>query len=190
MAKDRSRQSRDPRSGTPNGVSREGPHDTAFPPLKATVGDGVMPSWESQAAQYSRKGPPGISYFRGQVTDDYHVDCLLYRDEDGELVGILNHYPADFPPYEREADINVWVRPDRRRRGIGTALGLEAASRWEAPRPDQARMTASGARWVAAIERQYDSSVYTSRTESWREWREVHGRYQRAKIERVLHSPR
>src|ERR1700722_12827312 len=70
--------------------------------LPANVLESTMLSWESQAPQYPASGPPGISYFRGEVSDTLFVNCLLYRDENGELVGILNHYPTDMPPYQRE----------------------------------------------------------------------------------------
>jgi GNAT superfamily N-acetyltransferase len=80
------------------------------------------------------------------VNPGYHVDCLLYRDDDGELVGILNYYPAAYPPFERASNANLWVRPDRRRQGIGRALGLEALRRWEFPGPrEERRITGSGA---------------------------------------------
>ena len=89
-----------------------------------------MYTWDSQAAQYPPTGPPGISYFCGGLSDNLFVDCLLYRDETGELVGILNQYPVDIPPFQRDGDKNIWVHPGRRRQGIGTALLLEAWFRW------------------------------------------------------------
>ncbi len=50
------------------------------------------------------------------------VDSLLYRDDDGVLRGILNY---------RAAKINMWVHPDHQRKGIGTALLVEAMNRWD-----------------------------------------------------------
>jgi len=109
-----------------------------------TVTDQTFLSWESQASQYPGHGPPGISYMRGQLTPTYHVDCLLYRDEAGMLLGILNHYPADLPPAQPKGSVNVWVHPAHRRSGVGRALILEAFERWEVRRYAQA-FTKSGA---------------------------------------------
>jgi uncharacterized protein YndB with AHSA1/START domain len=121
--------------------------------LTANVPDEQMFTWESQAAQYPPSGPPGISYFRGDLSEGLFVDCLLYRDETGELVGILNHYPTDFPPHEREGDENVWVRPDRRRQGVGSALITEAFLRWP---PNQnagdLKLTESGVQLLGGME--------------------------------------
>ena len=125
--------------------------------LPANVSDEQMYSWASQAAQYPAIGPPGISYFRGNLNDELFVDCLLYRDEKGELVGILNHYPMEIPPLERAGAQNVWVRPDRRRQGIGSALTKEAFMRWtNVPTAgfsgvDDMRLTDSGARMVEGL---------------------------------------
>lgn len=124
--------------------------------LTANVADERMFSWQSQAAQYPPTGPPGFSYVRGQVTDELFVDCLLYRDETGGLVGILNRYPTDFPPLEREGDQNIWVHPDHRRQGIGSALVSEAFSRWGRWGPvgdtGDLKLTQSGVQLVQGME--------------------------------------
>jgi GNAT superfamily N-acetyltransferase len=139
--------------------------------LVANVPDEQMYTWESQAAQYPPSGPPGISYFCGKLSDELIVDCLLYRDETGELVGILNHYPADFPPYEREGDENIWVHPDRRRQGIGSALLLEARFRWgRRPDVDEPKLTESGVQFVRALEEKYRGSEYDWRAVGWEAW--------------------
>jgi uncharacterized protein YndB with AHSA1/START domain/GNAT superfamily N-acetyltransferase len=124
--------------------------------LVANVSDERMYSWESQAAQYPPTGPPGFAYVRGNVSDEVYVDCLLYHDENGELVGILNRYPMDIPPHEREGDQNIWVRPDRRRQGIGSALTSEAFVRW-GPGPNAGdagalKLTESGVQLLQGME--------------------------------------
>ncbi len=115
----------------------------------------VVFSWPAQAAQYPPVGPPGISYFRGDVSTAAraaYVDCLLMRDVNGVLTGILNHYPQDLPPYEQAGAVNIWVRPDRQRRGIGTRLAREALTRWPIEIRQQ-HLTPAGAAFAEALER-------------------------------------
>jgi GNAT superfamily N-acetyltransferase len=119
---------------------------------------GEIFSWGSQARQYARTGDPGIGYER-HYADGYDrgprnpVDCLLMRDVHGDLVGILNHYPEDHAlGMERAGNINVWVRPDRQKRGIATRLVREAQKRW-AVNAAQQRYTPEGLRLLASLER-------------------------------------
>jgi GNAT superfamily N-acetyltransferase len=138
--------------------------------VKATVPDEQMYTWESQVAQYPQTGPPGISYFRGTLSDDLYVDCLLARDETGHLVGILNHYPADFPPLEREGDENIWVHPSRRRQGIGSALLLEARFRWGLrSNVGEPKLTETGVQFVSGLHEKYGGSEYDPRAD-WEAW--------------------
>jgi len=136
--------------------------------LRPDVSDDRMPTWESQAAQYPPHGQPGISYYRGQVTADFHVDCLLCRDENGALVGILNHYPDDFPPYENQGNVNIWVHPGRRRQGIGTDLLEESYKRWKPP--ENAKISETGVEWLKGLEKKYSGSERDFRDEGWEEW--------------------
>ncbi|WP_370943969.1 GNAT family N-acetyltransferase [Amycolatopsis sp. cg5] len=102
--------------------------------LARLIREMVVFSWPSQAGQYPAGGPPGITYFRGDVSEFFgpgaYVDCLLFRDVDGVLVGILNHYPQDMAPRVKAGEVLIQVREDRRRRGIATKLLQEALSRW------------------------------------------------------------
>lgn len=50
------------------------------------------------------------------------VESLLLRDDDGVLVGALTHL---------NGKVDIRVHPDRLREGIGSALAVEALSRWE-----------------------------------------------------------
>jgi GNAT superfamily N-acetyltransferase len=97
-------------------------------------------TWSSQACQYAEHGPPGCSHEQHAIIGDQEVsvgdpdtemliDCLLMRDRHGALIGILNHYTGE-NEYEKTGNVNVWVRPDRQRRGIATALVREAQNRW------------------------------------------------------------
>jgi GNAT superfamily N-acetyltransferase len=146
--------------------------------LTANVPDERMYTWDSQAAQYPPKGPPGISYFRGQLSEELFVECILCRDETGQLVGILNHYPADIPPFQRAGDKNIWVHPGHRRQGIGTTLLLEAWFRFgprqnrDGPNPDGPRLTESGVQFLTGLEERYRGSKYDFRDIGWEAWQE------------------
>jgi len=146
--------------------------DASVDDLTADIPDSAMPTWESQAAQYPRSGPPGISYFRGEVSDSYHVDCLLYRTENGELVGILNHYPADFPPYESEGNMNIWVHPAHRRKGIGTDLFEQAFMRWEPQL--HTSISESGLKWLKGMDRKIGGTDRDFRSLGWQAFHKSH----------------
>lgn len=102
--------------------------------------------WENQARQYPRYGS-GITYFRGICDDNIWVDCLLYYGYDNELHGILNHYPFEMPPYQKAGSVNIQVRPDRRRKGIASALLDEAIKRFNVNLENQ-EYTPDGERFI------------------------------------------
>lgn len=124
--------------------------------LPVHLPEGSLP-WESQVVQYRDAPPPeapGITYFAGDVSDVHPgkppVDCLLYWEWNPKrtrlrIVGIANHYPVDYPPWEEAGNVNVWVRKSHQRRGIATALYDEAVRRWNVSLVGQ-RFTPSGAR--------------------------------------------
>lgn len=103
--------------------------DTELP--AATVPPNTMHSWEVMASQFPEKGFPGITATAEHPRDfpDVTVDALQYRALDGSIIGILIRYPF-VAGYERDGNANMWVRPDRRREGIGTSLLKEALRRW------------------------------------------------------------
>ena len=150
---------REPRPSPPvDPADRQGPyqHPNYYAyDFSANTPDEHVMDFDSQSRQYPKSGRPGITYFRGQVTRDYHVDCLLYRNEDGELVGILNHYPEDFPPYEKKGAVNVRVRPDHQRRGIGSALIVEALERFRIQADDQ-RLSSTGSALARSLVERLD----------------------------------
>ena len=81
-----------------------------------------------QFSQYPQSGS-GIQYFKGEIDSSRWVDCLLaFRD--GRLVGVLNYFGMDFPPYQKKGDVNLLVHPDYRHQGIGKSLWDEAKKRW------------------------------------------------------------
>jgi GNAT superfamily N-acetyltransferase len=127
-------------------------------------GGSVVYSFESQRMQYPVKGDPGIGYFAGEVKDYGIVDCLLFRDKSGELLGVLNHYPKDAPNpnygtalgrifgeaefIERAGNINIFIHPLYKREGIASALLDEAQNRWEINFQQQ-QYTDEGADFIA-----------------------------------------
>lgn len=111
--------------------------------MRVTIPDFALYSWESQERQYPETGPAGFDY-RRESAAGHPVDCLLWRDEDGFLLGILNHYPEDVPPWESAGNVNVWIHPDRQREGIGTRLLREAETRWGPIDWEQQRYTRAG----------------------------------------------
>lgn len=98
--------------------------------------DGPVWPFAYQAKQYPKDGPPGISYFKGVVDESTWVDCLLYRDDSGKLIGILNHYPfalvdPDDPRIkEKRGNFNIFIDPKHKGKGVGTKLVDEAVSRY------------------------------------------------------------
>lgn len=117
---------------------------------EATVPGEGLHTWASQVRQYPKLGTPGLTFEEhevavaqvtykptGMVVAEVLtvVDCVLYRNRKGHLIGILNHYRDDCYEFdgsllEKAGNVNVWVRPDRRRRGVGTKLVAAALRRW------------------------------------------------------------
>jgi GNAT superfamily N-acetyltransferase len=117
------------------------------------VYDGELYSWESQVQQYPRFGVPGrISYFAGVVdSQTTPVDCLLWRDENGLLRGILNHYPIDYPPFERAGNVNLWVDPEWQKRGIGTDLVKKCIELYGPLKVEQQKYSRDGAEFITKL---------------------------------------
>lgn len=76
------------------------------------------------------KQAEGIEHFKGEMSNNRWVDALLYKNKYGQIIGILNHYPFDFPPYEKKGNINVMVAPKEQGKGIGLKLVKEALNRY------------------------------------------------------------
>lgn len=110
---------------------------------EATI-DHTIYSWDSQVKQYEKVGKPGISLFVGEISVGRvqvdgidimdalcnYVECLLYRNNKGHVIGILNYYRWGVEGFEDPGNVNIWVHPRRQRRGIGTALLAEAEKRF------------------------------------------------------------
>ena len=123
--------------------------------IVATLADAF--SWDSQVIQYPDTGPAGLSYFKGVISPEEYVDCLLFRDLGGHVIGILNHYNRDSTsrynngePLERKGNINIWVHPKHKRTGIGTLLVDEALLRYDDIDFAKQRYTIEGAKFFGA----------------------------------------
>ena len=80
--------------------------------------------WQNQAKQYPLFGE-GIQYYKVIMNYNKWVDCLLYYGADNKLEGILNYYPFDFPPYEKKGNVNIQVKPEKRRQGVASRMLYE-----------------------------------------------------------------
>jgi GNAT superfamily N-acetyltransferase len=81
------------------------------------------------AKQFPLNNGKGITYQTVNYAENTPMDCLLYYNE-GDLLGILFHFPNDFPPFVK-GNVNLVVHPKHRRKGIGTMLMDEAKKRWD-----------------------------------------------------------
>lgn len=123
---------------------------------KATIPAHAMFTWESQAVQHPLTGVPHSLVYRrcedGTFPAGQWIDALLHYDDVGALDAILYHYPFEFfeqdgTRLENRGNTNIWVRPDRRRKGIGSHLVREAVRRWKIVLRNQ-RYTTDGAGFV------------------------------------------
>jgi len=140
--------------------------------LKVEVNLSPAFSWDSQAQQYAELGHPGIwleshwieangverfpdrepggAQHLNSLPHVARVDCLLYRDSEGVLSGILNRYDGKNPLEKLDA-VNIWVRPDRQRQGIATALLRDAKRRWPGITAEKQRYTEDGIKLLATL---------------------------------------
>jgi GNAT superfamily N-acetyltransferase len=76
---------------------------------------------------------------------------LLWRDDWGELRGILTYFPIDYPCGDKAGEFMAVVDPAYRRRGVATALLAEAVRRWQIDLTKQ-RYTREGAAFAKSFE--------------------------------------
>lgn len=119
-------------------------------------------SFQSQVVQYPQNGPSGISYFRGaspwMEEQGKWVDALLFRDDNGRIRGILNHYPFELidpenPSIrEKQGNINIFIDPLYKNKQVGTKLLNEAMTRYDVDLNQQDYST-EGAAFINAFVR-------------------------------------
>lgn len=174
---------KNPRQGGPNARKISGAMSSGLPPKnedltvngkkwkdrKRTLSPlEEIYSFESQVGQYPQNGPQGISYFRG--ADDWMeeqgkwVDCLLFRDENGRIRGILNHYPfelispEDARVTEKSGNINIFIDPFYKNKQVGTKLLDEARRRYDIDLNKQTYST-EGAAFINAYVRKLPENI-------------------------------
>lgn len=96
-------------------------------------------AWAMIRARWPDSGTPGVTEAKNPAGDD----VLLYRDQQGRLLGALSH--------SRQGRLNVIVDPTRRGEGIGRALVRAAGRRWPIDLSVQ-QMTPAGYRLVEHID--------------------------------------
>lgn len=107
-------------------------------------------SWQGQAPQYDQLGPPNEIVYR--IFEKGYVNALLSYDENGQLVGILNHYPHDVVSggtvLEKAGNVNTFVRPDATP-AVHQRLLRECMRRWHVTEDTEVEFCvgASGQRW-------------------------------------------
>lgn len=113
--------------------------------------------WATKAGEYlDMPAAPGqITYHRRPV-DGGHLDVLLHWNTAGVLDGLLQHCPtrlqAPHGGLLRAGAVNIYVRADARRQGIGLALRTEAWRRgWIDVTVQQSTYTVAGAALVNAF---------------------------------------
>jgi len=118
------------------------------------VPENMMPWWQwaAQVQQYPEIGEPGMSYSVESFSDDFPgcvADCLVYRNEQGRAVAVLNHYPQDVGP-EKKGNICFFVDPKMQGKGLGKMMVLEAMKRFDIKLENQ-EWTPSGFRVLRSI---------------------------------------
>lgn len=136
--------------------------------------DNIVPnlafSWESQAVQYAPKGEPGI-HLEQHTVGKTIIDCLLCRDQDGLLIGILNHY-NEGSPLEKAGACNLWIKPECRRQGIAAVLLRDAWHRWSLDY-EQQTWTPEGHAWLdGLVNKGKIDSEYTESLNEELDWTE------------------
>lgn len=87
--------------------------------------------WYNDPVEYEGKGVPGgISHRYLEVGNaKIPVNYLLHHGDDGQINGILSHFPEG-TPFEKPGSITVTVHPRHRDKGIGGKLVQEAEKRF------------------------------------------------------------
>ncbi len=130
-------------------------------------------SWESQSTQYAPTGKPGI-HLEQHTVGNTVIDCLLFRNEDGELVGILNHYNEN-NHWQKPGSCNLWVHPDHQRQGIASALLRDAWHRWQLSYEHQ-NWSEEGNAWIGGLVERGKADLSESKPLNEEGWKEHHVR--------------
>lgn len=84
--------------------------------------------WIKVLRRFSEHGQPGITYSTTNRLFIVVSETLIYRNDVGELVGLLEHFLIDLAD-ETKGNINIMVSPQDMGKGIGLCLLNEAYTR-------------------------------------------------------------
>ena len=92
--------------------------------------------WEDCFKRLPQSGKAGISYLKTSGDFITYTHTLLYRDNEGKLLGFFEYFPTGTMPdangmREEKGNINILVDPKEWDKGIGTQLLTEACKRWD-----------------------------------------------------------
>lgn len=108
--------------------------------------------WQVIATKFAQKGMPGITYLKAEYSPEQWIETFVYRDECGNLLGIIDYFPVDTIPHEKKGNVNIFVHPEHRGKGVGLALLKKGDERWDIDF-DKQQYTYSGLKLVKSYQR-------------------------------------
>lgn len=87
--------------------------------------------WNKVIKHYPKKGEPGFTFSCQHLFGVRYAEYILFRNEDGEMCGIITYYLQDYFHLEKAGNLNISVDPRYWRKGIGLKLLLEAIKKWD-----------------------------------------------------------
>jgi len=88
-------------------------------------------TWKIIIKGYAERGYPGISYLKTEFESGACLESLLFRDQKGMLLGIMDYFSSDGIPNEVKGNVNVVVHPDFQNKGIGSSLWVAGMKKWQ-----------------------------------------------------------
>lgn len=76
------------------------------------------------------KGEPGIQY-QENVRGGKKIQYLIKYDANGLIQGALRYFPVGYPLAKQPGEIEMAVKSEFQKQGIGSELLNEAISRWD-----------------------------------------------------------
>jgi len=86
--------------------------------------------WNKLVKYYPKQGESGFTFSFHHLFGVRYAEYIIYRNEEGEMVGIITYYLHDYFHLERAGNLNISVDPKYWRNGIGLKLLKEAIRKW------------------------------------------------------------